>query len=228
MISASSIPSSSRLLLLRLMFNADWMALKDVKPALNRSQREDLIRRNLIDTEKRGRAIFARLSDRGWVWCSEHLNEPLGIQRSNAAEILEEALGAIHSILKRHDLSLAKILLERNKHSLDSSKQLPSIPMAGEAADPREESSSLFNRIREAALDIGLGESRVRVPIARLRVQLKGVSFESLDHALIQLAQQGKVQLLPYDNPLEITSLDRDAALRTPSGEVRHLVYWIE
>jgi hypothetical protein len=58
-----------------------------------------------------------------------------------------------------------------------------------------------------------------------LRHQLSSISRVKFDQALLDMASSGKASLYRLDNPAEIRPEDRDAVLRTPSGEDRHIVY---
>jgi hypothetical protein len=93
---------------------------------------------------------------------------------------------------------------------------------------PREAAAGqdgLDRQIETAYLSLSEGKPNVRVRLADLRDALSGVPREDLDATLLNMATSGEVSLYRLDNPLEISPRDRDAILRTPSGEERHVVY---
>jgi hypothetical protein len=69
------------------------------------------------------------------------------------------------------------------------------------------------------------GKANARVRLADLRRELAALPRPALDGALLDLATSGEASLYRLDNPAEIRPDDRDAVLRTPSGEERHIIY---
>ena len=211
--------AQQRLLLLRLALTGDWTAQKDLKPTLTKAQRLPLLTAGLVEEEQRQRrAVFLRLTEAGWVWMEAHLNEPLGISRNTAATILELLLQHVSALLRRREIPLAEL----------------SGPLVFPALSPSTESltdSSLSDEedldqlIESACLELGKGERNTRIRLSELRDRLAAVSREALDRRLLELAQQGRLQLYRLDNPLEIFAADQQAELQTASGEPRHLVY---
>ncbi len=230
MITINRLSSSHRLFVLQLLFGGDWVALKDCKPNLTKKQRAPLLDGGLIEEQKQGRSVLVRLTDRGWLWCSEHLHEPVSVPRNNAARILNEALLTLSGVMRAQGLSLAKLI--SMKTDCDEMEERVSLQVAGiERMDERrgdEPVASVSERIRDASLRLGQGRARVRVTLADLRSQLPEVSRDELDKALLHLEGEDRLQLMKLDNPLEIRKPDEEAMLSTPSGEPRHILYWIE
>ena len=79
--------------------------------------------------------------------------------------------------------------------------------------------------IRKASLKLGEGKTNVRVRIADLGKELK-VSKEELDKTLLEMERSGELSLYPLDDPRQIRQEDIDAALKTSTGNERHLVYF--
>ena len=208
----SDVPSGiEKLFLWRLAVagGGDWK--KDIKPALESAPRKRLIKSGLIEETKRkpsdkGRSIlYCSLTDRGWAWLGDHLGEDINTRSPAALEILVQLLHRMQVHLSKSELTLAEFI---------NSSQ------AG-GSDP----DNLPERVYAVYLVLAGGKENVRVRLADLREALPEVSREVLDRTLLKLAEARRGSLFPLDNPLEITGRDRDAVLRTPSGDERHVVY---
>lgn len=211
--------STEHLFLLRLMLSMDWIAIRDVKPTIKPEQRTNLIEMQLVEMQRVGRCLFVRLTDRGWLWCSENLQSPLSVTRNNAAKVLEDVLCRLGNWLREENIALAEFMTaSKSLHveSVDSAE--------GEMMSVIND--NLRELIEETALAIGNGNGKVRVRLAELRERLPQISQVDLDRALLQMSIDGRLHLMSLDNPYEIAKQDVEAALYTPSGEVRHLLYW--
>ena len=80
-------------------------------------------------------------------------------------------------------------------------------------------------RVTAAYYALSAGRANVRVRLADLRRVLAAIPRPALDGALLDLATSGEAALYRLDNPAEIRAEDRDAELRTPSGEELHIIY---
>ena len=85
--------------------------------------------------------------------------------------------------------------------------------------------SDVEDRLTRAYFALSNGQTNVRVRIADLRRLLSSIPRVKFDEALLGMASSGKASLYRLDNPAEIRPEDREAVLRTPSGEERHVVY---
>lgn len=88
----------------------------------------------------------------------------------------------------------------------------------------KEASDSIENQIRNAYYQIS-GGRKDRVRLADLRNTLRSVPRQELDHALLNMARSGQIALFQFDNPMEKTPADTEAALVLPTGNVRHVMY---
>jgi GNAT superfamily N-acetyltransferase len=77
----------------------------------------------------------------------------------------------------------------------------------------------------EAYHKVSKGESNVRVQLADLRKEMAHVPRHEQDKALLALSDKGHASMWRNDDPRTVTAAHKEAALRTPSGEDRHLVY---
>jgi hypothetical protein len=184
---------------------------KDIKPEPKPAIRRLLIDAGLVEEEKKrpesgGRALlYLSLTDRGWAWLSEHVEAkfPRGL---NPAATCERLLTRLKSYLDAEQLSLAEFL----NPSRDE--------VAGGPADLPRQIETAYYRLSGA-------QPNVRVRLADLRAALSGVPRGQFDDTLLAMATRGQAALYPLDNPLEIRPEDREAALRTPTGDERHIIY---
>jgi hypothetical protein len=188
----------------------DW--LKEIKPDIKKDRRR-LKEAGLIEEEKRKRPesgghakpLYITLTDRGWAWLSDHFEAELP-PRANAAETLRRLLAKIKDHLELKQLSLAEFL----RPSRD-----------GGAVQPPE----IGRQIETAYYRLSGGQPNVRVRLADLRAALPDLPPEQVNAALLNLESRGRATLYPLDNPLEIRPEDREAVVRTSTGDVRHIVY---
>ena len=189
----------------------DWN--KGLKPAIDAKTRKKLVADGLIEEESRkpasgGRgAMYLSLADRGWSWLSGHLDGEMKT-RANSLETFRLLLGRLKLHMDASGLSLAEFLCPS------------SIPtrMPPEPTD-------LEGRITEVYGRLSGGRPNVRVRLAALRPALADVAREHLDSALLAMDIGGRAALYRLDNPLEIDDADREALLRTPAGDERHVIY---
>lgn len=209
----SDDPTGTEILILwriALAGGGDWQ--KAIKPDLKGGLKERLLGSGLIEVDKKkpeggGRQIlYASLTDRGWQWLSEHLDTRIESKSPAAVGIFESLLGRLKDHLHAKDLSLAEFIHPASKD-----------------LDPSQD--GLHHKIEAAYLSLSEGRANVRVRLSDLRDALPGIGREALDSTLLEMATSGQASLFRLDNPLEIGPRDREAILRTPSGEERHILY---
>ena len=207
-----------RLILWWLAASGGECSLKDVQPKLDAPDRRKLEAADLIESEKRkpaagGRAVLhVVLTDRGWAWLAEHLEGAISTRSTAGALVLERFLGRLSSFLDARQLTLAEFIRPGPGRAETLDDVAP--PIAG-----------LDRRIEATYFDISGGRPNVRVRLADLRRALAEVPRDRLDAALLKLAIGGKASLYRLDNPTEIGPEDREAVLRTATGEERHIIY---
>ena len=188
----------------------DW--LKEIKPDPQSPARKRLQADGLIEQGKRksasgrGTALYISLTDRGWGWLASHLDSDLKTRSPAGTEVL-------HQLLLR-----LKIFLEQKQKSLSD------IILPGRTTEPPA-TENVEDRLTKAYFALSNGQANVRVRIADLRQRVSSLDRVTFDETLLDMASSGKASLYRLDNPVEIRPEDRDAVLRTPSGEDRHIVY---
>jgi hypothetical protein len=188
----------------------DW--LKDIKPDPKSPARKRLQADGMIEQGKRklpsgrGTALYVSLTDRGWNWLGDHLDADLSCRTPAGTVVLHRLLVRIKTFLDQEQISLGDLILPGETPT----------PVAG---------ASVEDLVTTAYLTISKGQTNVRVRLAELRHFLPSIPRLAFDQALLGMASSGRASLYRLDNPSEIHPEDRDAALRTPSGEERHVVY---
>jgi hypothetical protein len=207
-----------RLLLWRLAVSGGaW--LKDLKPTPDTKHRSALKAAGLVAEEKRKpdhggpAATFLELTDAGWNWLGTHATEPMTLNpRATTAPTLEALVLKLGAYLKGKQECLADFL-----HPNDGAE--PSTDNAAPTLD------TVAERVSEAYRKLSGGRMAVRVRLADLRDELPNVPRDDLDRAIMNLAAAGTAALYQLDNPLEMEPRDHESAVRTPAGDVRHILY---
>ncbi len=188
----------------------DW--LKDIKPSLESPARKRLQADGVIEQEKRkspsgrGTAFFISLTDGGWGWLGTHFDADLSTRSPAGTEVLHRLLLRLKTFVDQNQISLGDLI------------------MSGGPAEVAG-AENVEDRVTKAYLVLSKGHTNVRVRLADLRPLLSSIPRLKLDQALFDMASGGKASLYRLDDPTEIQAEDRDAVLRTPSGEERHVVY---
>jgi hypothetical protein len=207
----------SRLLLWRLALSGgEW--LSQLKPKPDTKHRSALRGAGLITEKKRkpesgGPATtFLELTEEGWNWLNIHAAEPMVLNpRATTAPTLEALVMKLGAYLEANQSSLADFLYPT--------------PATTGPTETIELPTDLPRLIEKTYGHLSSGRSGVRVRLADLREALPEVPRDRLDTALLDLANRGIISLYPLDNPLEIQPRDREAILRTPAGDPRHILY---
>ena len=188
----------------------DWF--KDVKPQIDARVRKRLEAAKLIDVEKRkspsgrGSPMFVSLSDAGWRWLEENLDVDLTSKSPAGTSILQKLLCRLKTFTERANVSLSDLLSPAEKSAEDGEAYLDEL-------------------VKTTYLTISRGETNVRVRLAEIRKALCRTPRERLDETLLRMAGDGRASLYRLDNPAEIHAEDREAVLRTATGEERHILY---
>jgi len=188
----------------------DWK--KEIKPDLESPARKRLESAGLIEAEKRksssgrGTPLFISLTDNGWGWLADNLDCDLNTTSSAGNGVLQRLFARLKDYIDRSQITLGELMLP-----VDTSG--------------REGMANLEDQVVRAYLAVSNEQTNVRVRLYDLRRALSTVSKSKLDETLLSMASNGKASLYRLDNPAEIRPEDREAVLRTPSGEERHIVY---
>ena len=198
----------------------------EAKPDLKKD-RQELLNRGYLTTEKRGRSEHLLLTDKAWAWAEASLEVNLLKSRSTlGAEALEGLLHRLLPFLQNNRIPLAALFSEGTSLSTPAQAggQRPEATAATLSGDVPEDPRALWPDIERACLDLGDGQRKVRVHLSDLRQALPRVQRGHLDRALILLQRDGCLVLYRQDNTAALTAADHEAAL-TVGDAPRHLVY---
>lgn len=205
-----------RLRLLRLaLLHGGRVALKDLKPAIDAPSRRRLEDRNLLErdcftTDARGRSVKClALTDAGWRWLSENFAGDVS-RSSQCGRELAAILGMMRRLLAQQNLTFGEAVAAHV-----SARTQPPVSS--------HDDTRLQIRSAHQALSRNTGLERVR--LADMRARLTHLPRPVFDEAIRTMEATDEVVLYRLDNPLEIREEDRLAAILTPTGQPRHLVY---
>lgn len=217
-----------RLFLWRLaVTDGGW--LDRVKPEMKpTSRRRALVTAGLIEETRRRReetgsqATFITLTDKGWGLLAESLDGDLNTRTPAGTEVLHLLLLKLKTFLDRRDLSLGDLFAPGD--AKPATESAPAVPLAT-VDDDGDGDGDAARRIASAYMGLSGGQTNVRVRLRDLRRATPSIPRAEFDSALFDLEARGEASLYRLDNPHEIGPEDRDAVLRTPLGEDRHIIY---
>jgi hypothetical protein len=155
-------------------------------------------------------ALFASLTENGWGWCQDNMTWPAKTRSTKAGQVL-------HLLLPR-----LRVAFDR-REAIDSLGDFIA-KSSGDSIDPI--TPDLHRAIRDACRVIANGRAGVRIRLAELREQLSQYNKDEITRALWELSEKGELSLWRLDDPREIQTADREAAVLTSTGEEKHILYF--
>jgi hypothetical protein len=194
------------LVLWALLANGGEAFAKELKPGVDKVEREGLLNAGLIAVEKRKRgAYWLSVTDRGWRWAEDHLSDKLPDRSYAGTFILTAWLKHLQTFMRVSNTALADILVPRKN-------------IASDYGELRE-------RIRTVYLTVTGGMFNKRALLSDVRKHLPNVDRATLDNALELMQRDGDATLMQLDNRPDITPADEEAAIQI-GQESRHIL-WI-
>ena len=195
---------------------------KDIKPVAKKADREALEREGLITCEPRGRykSIWFEATDTGWRWAAENLAADLPKRSPAGTLVLQDWLTRLQVFMVARNVTLADILGPQPKIK-------PGAPRDGTVTNPSEQPdyAVLRDRVRKAYFELTGGNLNKSVLLSDLREKLEGIDRPTLDAVLKRMHLEEGTSLRGLENPRDITSEIRDAAISF-SGDPMHAL-WI-
>jgi hypothetical protein len=192
---------------------------KDIRPDIEKADREALENLRLIRIEKRNKAYWLEVTDTGVQWAAEHLADPLPNRSTAGSLVLRDWLAALQVYMRATSNTLNDLLAPPTRVQERPPEDEPP------SRRPKTE-GNLHARVREAYLATTGGRLNVRALLRDIRQRLSDVSREALDAELRAMHRGGAgAMLITLENPREITS-DVAAAAVTFSGKQMHAL-WI-
>jgi hypothetical protein len=219
-ISAELEPSQKLLLWLLAIQERSGIHLKDLKVRLScAGKRKQLMKLGL--TQETGRPIFIELTDKGWLWCQDHLSDPLPVPSRGSHALLLGLMSILAEYFRcqDHTVSIGQLIQQSRMSKAASNPSLSSL------VEPSFDARTLEQAILSASLQVGKQRNNVRVRLADMRPLLKDFSRSDVDQMILAMELSGALAVMQLDNPLEISVADRAAALRTASGTEKHILY---
>jgi hypothetical protein len=218
-----STPEKQTLILWALLARDDAAGFQnELRPEPDKADRETLEKAGLIKSEKRGRyrQIWIEVTEKGWAWAADHLNDDLPTGSPAGSSILQAWLKRLKAYMRARNVALYEILGPQRVRK-EGSEGID-IGDATRASDY----DALHVRIRQAYFAATGDRINTRARLCHIREKLKDIDRAALDEALKRMQDEQKASLYPLDNKAEITEADRNAAIYF-GGEPRHIL-WIE
>jgi len=184
-----------------------------LRPEIEKAEREALLSLGLVMVEKRQRSYWLEVTDQGWDWAEQHLADALPDKTFGGAFVLRAWLTRLQAFMQARDFRLADVLGTPAKKAQ---------PTANLTASP--DYAGLRGRIRAAYLEVAGGFNR-RALLKDIRAKLADVDRDMIDQALERMHFEDGTMLMTLDNPREITAEVRAAELAV-RGEPMHIL-WI-
>jgi hypothetical protein len=184
-----------------------------LKPEIEKAEREALLKLELVTVEKRQRSNWLEVTDRGWHWAEQHLADPLPDKAFGGSFVLRAWLTRLKAFMQVRDFRLADVLGPQAKQAQPRADLTTSLDYA-----------ELRERIRAVYLEVTGGFNR-RALLKDIRSRLPHMERSILDAALKRMQREEDASLMQLDNRIEVTDADHEAALQIGS-EPRHIL-WI-
>jgi len=211
---ANVIKGTQKLYLWSLLGNGGEGFMCEQAVDLKASERKALIDQGLVASNSRKRPLSGRaatyytLTDKGWDWAANAMQEPIDSRSTKGGEVLSSMLRRLDTFLKLKGFGLADVL----------------VPVSPESHPETETLVSEIAKLRESLLRLGGGERGQRIRLAQLRAQLPDVPADRINQALAAMQGKGELLLYPMDDPQERTAEDEAAAIDIAGVGKRHLV----
>ncbi|WP_020519721.1 hypothetical protein [Catelliglobosispora koreensis] len=181
-----------------------------------------LVDNKLATLTKSGRVSVHELTDEGWAEAKKAMAAPYvkaqGAAPANAA--LHAVLAAVHRYLERADVSAADFFAptEAPPAPVAEAKSAAGKSKAGKGTNVSLRISNAYKRLTKET-----GPRWLSLTLLRRGIDMKGISHEEVDTALLEMVTKKKIRLIPEENRKMITEADRSAAIYV-SGEEKHLI----
>lgn len=167
-------------------------------PELKKRDRDELVRKGLIEVTTENRAMVLELADRGWATCAAIIGAGAPERPSGQGKAMYTVLRALRRYFDRADLAPADVFVA-----------------VDDTVDVEAQVRAAY--VRLAARSGGW------VDLVRLRAELPEVSKHELDEALTQMHRAPDVTLIPEENQKTLTDADHAAAVEI-GNQARHLI----
>ena len=202
-VAPDELTGSQQAVLLVLMSEARAVRnpeLAALGPELRKQDRDELVRKGLIEVTTENRALVLELTDRGWATCAAIIGADVPPRSQGQGRALYTVLRALRRYFDRADLAPADVFVA-----------------VDDTVDVDVEAQVRAAYVRLAARSGGW------VDLVRLRAELPEVSKHELDEALTRMHRAPDVTLIPEENQKTLTAEDHAAAV-VIGNQARHLM----
>jgi hypothetical protein len=182
--------------------------LATLGPELKKQDREELVRRGLIEVTTEGRAMVLELTDKGWATCARLFDANVPAQSKGQGKALYTVLRALRRYFDRDDLAPGDVFVPLDDRAL--------------AGEPDVLGDRVEDKVRGAYVRLA-ARAGGWVDLVRLRDELSGVPRHDLDAALTRMHRVPGVSLIPEENQKALTDADHAAAV-TIGAEDKHMI----
>ncbi|BDX32082.1 hypothetical protein TUM20985_26290 [Mycobacterium antarcticum] len=177
-------------------------------PELKKQDRDELVRRGLIEVSTENRAMVLELTDRGWATCAAIIGAEVPAQSKGQGKALYTVLRALRRYFDREGLKPGEVFFPLDDNAL--------------AGEPDVLGDEVEEKVRAAYVRLA-ARSGGWVDLVRLRQDLLEVSRHDLDAALTRMYRIPGVSLVPEENQKTLTAEDHAAAVSI-GDQAKHLI----
>lgn len=177
-------------------------------PELKKQDRDELVRRGLIEVSTENRAMVLELTDRGWATCAAIIGAEVPAQSKGQGKALYTVLRALRRYFDREGLKPGEVFFQLDDNAL--------------AGEPDVLGDEVEEKVRAAYVRLA-ARSGGWVDLVRLRQDLSEVSRHDLDAALTRMYRIPGVSLVPEENQKTLSAEDHAAAVSI-GDQAKHLI----
>lgn len=170
--------------------------LTNLGPKLDKSGRDWLVERGLIEVSTVGRGMTLELTDRGWATCARLIGADAPPRVTGPGKAMYTVLRGLRRYFDREDLAPSSVF-----YTFDV------VP-----PEDTVEAEDVEYQVRAAYVNLAAHRGGW-VDLVRLRDALPNVSKHELDAALTRMYRLPDVSLVPQENQRILTQADREAAV---------------
>jgi hypothetical protein len=177
-------------------------------PELKKQDRDELVRRGLIEVTTENRAMVLELTDKGWGTCARLFGADVPAQSKGQGKALYTVLRALRRYFDRDDLAPGDVFFPLDDRAL--------------AGEPDVLGDQVEAKVRAAYVGLA-ARAGGWVDLVRLRDELSDVSRHDLDAALTRMYRIPGISLVPEENQKTLTAEDHAAAISI-GDQAKHLI----
>jgi hypothetical protein len=182
--------------------------LAELGPKLDKSSRDELIEKGLLEVTATRPAMVLELTDRGWATCAAIIGADVPERPTGQGKALYTVLRALRRYFDREGLKPAEVFFELDDNAL--------------AGEPDVLGDQVEEKVHAAYVRLA-AHAGGWVDLVRLRNELPDVPRHDLDSALTRMYRVPGVSLVPEENQKTLTAEDHAAAISI-GDQAKHLI----